>query len=116
MFTRPSRFFIKSFFVILSSCIIGTAAGGCSSESKLASNSDLSGGLWSLSVNSPAFNSDGMIPVKYTADGENVSPPLTWSGGPSGTREFILIVQDPDAPGDFPYLHWFVYRIPATMT
>jgi Raf kinase inhibitor-like YbhB/YbcL family protein len=87
---------------------------GCSSDSKLASNSDLSGGLWSISVTSPAFNNGGMIPIKYTQDGEDVSPPIEWSGGPGGTKEFVLIVQDPDAPGNDPYLHWFVYRIPAT--
>ena len=90
------------------------ALAGCSSDSKLATNSDLSGGLWSISVSSPAFNNMGMIPVKYTQDGENVSPPLAWSKGPGGTKEFVLVIEDPDAPGDFPYLHWFVYRIPVT--
>jgi Raf kinase inhibitor-like YbhB/YbcL family protein len=89
---------------------------GCSSESKLASNSDLSGGLWTIAITSPAFEQEGMIPEKYTQYGQNISPPLQWGKGPSGVKEWVLIVQDPDAPGDEPYLHWFVYRIPATTT
>lgn len=55
-----------------------------------------------------------MIPVKYTCDGENVSPPLQFSDVPEGTKSIALIVDDPDAPrGD--WVHWVVYGIdPAT--
>ncbi|MEN6305704.1 MAG: YbhB/YbcL family Raf kinase inhibitor-like protein [Armatimonadia bacterium] len=58
---------------------------------------------------------DGMpIPVRYTADGKNLSPELAWQDVPEGVAELALIVEDPDAPsGDF--VHWVVYSIPSSM-
>ena len=65
----------------------------------------------SLEVKSSAFKEGEMIPSMYTCDGENVSPPLTWSPGPGGTRSFALISDDPDAPmGN--WVHWVIYNIP----
>src|SRR5207244_3745442 len=66
----------------------------------------------SLTVTSPAFADGATIPVKYTCTASNpVSPPLAWSGVPSGTAELTLLVEDPDAsPGGF--VHWVVYGIP----
>lgn len=95
--------------------------GGCSLESKLASNSDLSGGLSAMQIRSPAFRDDHEIPKKFTAEGENISPPIRWSKGPSGVKEFLLIVEDVDAktPHDRegrPAVHWMVYNIPASVT
>jgi Raf kinase inhibitor-like YbhB/YbcL family protein len=90
------------------------AVGGCgSAERNLASNSELSGGLWSISVTSPAFRDGQAIPKKYTEDGENVSPPLRWSKGPTGTTGYVLMVEDPDAGRKQPAMHWLVYRIPV---
>ena len=66
-------------------------------------------------ITSPAFNYGDFIPVKYTCDGQNISPPLSWKGIPKGTKSFVLIVEDPDAPiGTF--IHWIVYDIPAIST
>jgi len=62
-----------------------------------------------------AFADGATIPVKYTADGENISPPLTWSGAPAATKEFALIVDDPDAPAGT-WDHWLIWRIPAGAT
>lgn len=63
-------------------------------------------------LRSPAFADRQRIPEKYTADGEDLSPPLEWSDPPKGTRSFALIVEDPDAPtGTF--RHWGVYNIMA---
>ena len=56
------------------------------------------------------------IPVDFTADGRNVSPTLTWNGAPPGTREFALILDDPDAPTPQPFVHWVIYKIPGTAT
>jgi Raf kinase inhibitor-like YbhB/YbcL family protein len=69
-----------------------------------------------LAVSSTAFKNGDAIPADYTADGRNVSPPLTWSGAPSGTREFALILDDPDAPTPQPFVHWVIYKIPGTAT
>ncbi len=64
-----------------------------------------------FTINSPAFVHEGMIPVRYTCDGENVSPPLQWNNIPKGTKSFALINDDPDAPvGD--WVHWILYNIP----
>ncbi len=64
-----------------------------------------------IEIQSPAFAANGTIPSEYTCDGKNISPPLTWSEAPLGTRSFVLIVDDPDAPGGT-WVHWGVYDIP----
>lgn len=64
-----------------------------------------------LTLSSPAFSHGGPMPERFTRDGENVSPPLRWSGAPEGTRSFVLVLEDPDAPrGTFG--HWAVFNIP----
>src|SRR5437868_14346230 len=66
-----------------------------------------------LTLRSDAFAHGRPIPRRYTEDGEDLSPPLTWSGLPEGTRELALIVDDPDAPRAEPFVHWVVYKIPV---
>lgn len=61
---------------------------------------------------SPAFVHGGPIPTKYARDGENLSPPLNWTGSPAGTRSFALICEDPDAPSGT-FRHWAIANIPA---
>jgi Raf kinase inhibitor-like YbhB/YbcL family protein len=63
-----------------------------------------------LSLTSPAFPSGGRIPVKYTRDGQNVSPPSAWRDAPQQTRSFVVIVEDPDAPSGT-FRHWAIYNI-----
>ena len=67
----------------------------------------------SLRLESPAFRNGGAIPKRYTCDGQNVSPPLHWSGVPGRARELTLLVEDPDA-GRF--MHWSLLAIPARTT
>jgi Raf kinase inhibitor-like YbhB/YbcL family protein len=66
-------------------------------------------------IRSPAFPDGERIPGKYARAGSNVNPPLTWSAAPSGARELVLLVEDPDAPGPEPFVHWIVYGLPATL-
>jgi Raf kinase inhibitor-like YbhB/YbcL family protein len=66
-------------------------------------------------LTSPAFDNDQPIPVKYTCDGQNVSPPLQWSDPPPGTKSFALIVEDPDAPSGT-FRHWGIYNIMGERT
>lgn len=68
-----------------------------------------------LQLKSFAFEPNGLIPVQYTCDGDNISPPLTWDKVPNGTQSLALIVDDPDAPGRT-FVHWVVYNIPANIT
>lgn len=65
-----------------------------------------------IEITSSAFKEDEMIPSKYTCDGEDVSPPLEWSGVPEGTQSIALISDDPDAPMGT-WVHWVMYNIPA---
>ncbi len=65
-----------------------------------------------LGISSSAFTHEAPIPVKYSCDGDNVSPPLTWSDPPEATMSFALINDDPDAPGGT-WIHWVLYNIPG---
>ncbi|MER6612095.1 YbhB/YbcL family Raf kinase inhibitor-like protein [Streptomyces xantholiticus] len=57
-----------------------------------------------------AFNDHAPIPKRYARDGDNISPPLTWSGVPDGTAELLLLCEDPDAPSGT-FVHWLVTGI-----
>lgn len=67
-----------------------------------------------LTITSPAFDAEGAIPRKYAKDGDDVSPPVEWSGVPEGTRQLALICHDPDAPLPDGFAHWVVYGIPPS--
>ena len=64
-----------------------------------------------LQIASDAFETNGLIPKKYTCDGENLSPPLRWNDPPVGTQSFALISDDPDAPVGT-WVHWVLYDLP----
>ena len=65
-----------------------------------------------LQVTSPAFGAGGSVPLEFTADGEDIAPPLAWSGAPAGTKSFVVLVEDPDAPSKT-WVHWIVTGIPG---
>lgn len=66
-------------------------------------------------LTSPAFRHDEELPLKYTAAGGDVSPPLEWEGVPEGTRELVLVCDDPDAESGV-FTHWVVYGISPEAT
>ena len=66
-------------------------------------------------VESPAFAEGAQIPRRYTCDGEDISPPLSWSGVPEGTKSLALICDDPDAPGKT-WVHWVLFNLPPRTT
>ncbi len=68
-----------------------------------------------LQVSSPAFSEGGTIPKKFSCDGENISPQLSWSGAPGGTKSLALILDDPDAPGGT-FVHWVLFNLPDNTT
>lgn len=68
-----------------------------------------------LIIESPAFNNHAPLPSRYTAAGEDLSPPLAWKSPPNGTLEFAIIMDDPDAPGAAPWIHWVAYKIPPSL-
>jgi Raf kinase inhibitor-like YbhB/YbcL family protein len=70
-----------------------------------------------LQITSSAFVDGGVIPRRYTCDGSDRSPPLSWSGVPAGTKSLVLIVDDPDAPDPaapkMTWVHWVLSDLPA---
>ncbi len=72
-------------------------------------------------LTSTAFKEGERIPVKYTGEGADVSPPLAWKGAPAGTKSFMIICTDPDAPDPKnpdpnPFVHWTILNIPGSTT
>lgn len=69
-----------------------------------------------LTLLSDDFQHDAGIPARHTCDGDNMSPSLSWSNAPPGTRSFALIIDDPDAPDPAAptvrWVHWVLYNIP----
>jgi Raf kinase inhibitor-like YbhB/YbcL family protein len=74
----------------------------------------------SLSLTSSAFAHQGEIPARFTCEGEDVSPALSWSGVPREARSLALLVDDPDAPDPkaprMTWVHWVLYNLPVTAT
>ena len=67
----------------------------------------------SLTISSPSFANGGNIAQKFTCDGADLSPQLSWTEPPAGTKTFALLVDDPDAPvGN--WNHWAMWNVPAT--
>lgn len=74
----------------------------------------------SLTIASSAFANNGSIPARYTCDGSDISPPLSWTHMPAGTHSLVLVVDDPDAPDPkaprMTWVHWLLYDIPRSVT
>jgi hypothetical protein len=89
---------------------------GCAKDSQLVSRSAGADGLIGMHITSSAFQNGAPIPKEYTADGKDLSPPLSWGAGPNHTKSYVLIVEDPDAPGKAPFVHWIVYGLAPQQT
>lgn len=67
-----------------------------------------------MQITSSAFQNGETMPKKYTGEGDDVSPPLQWTGAPDETQEFAILCEDPDAPQKTPFVHWLIYGIDST--
>ena len=71
-----------------------------------------------MKISSSAFAAGGAIPSRYTCEGDDVSPPLAWSGVPAGAKSLALVIADPDAPDPaaprMTWVHWVLYNLPPT--
>jgi hypothetical protein len=76
----------------------------------VAATAETAQGASSMTVTSSVFKDGGTIPVKYTCDGTDVSPPLAFGKVPKKTVELVLIVDDPDAPNGR-FVHWLLYNV-----
>jgi Raf kinase inhibitor-like YbhB/YbcL family protein len=90
------------FTALVISSLLGISVGSSSA-----------GKTMKLDVSSSAFSEGQSIPEKYTCDGQNVSPPIKWSGAPANTKSIAIICEDPDAPSGT-FTHWVLYNLPGT--
>jgi Raf kinase inhibitor-like YbhB/YbcL family protein len=98
---------MKSGVIVILLFLFGLAACGGSMPSPTEGASEMA-----MQITSTAFEEGATIPVKYTCDGEDVSPPLMLSGVPEGTHSLALISDDPDAPGGT-WVHWVLFNLPT---
>jgi len=68
-----------------------------------------------MKITSSAFSDGALIPIKYTCDGDDISPPLVWSDIPENTASFVLINDDPDAPVGT-WDHWILFNLEGKTT
>jgi Raf kinase inhibitor-like YbhB/YbcL family protein len=86
---------------------------GCKPAAQANSQTEGASGM-QIQLSSTAFKEGEAIPVTYTCDGENISPPLSWAGVPQSAKSLALIVDDPDAPAGT-WVHWVVFNISPTL-
>ena len=68
-----------------------------------------------MQLTSSAFQAGGAIPTRYTCEGEDISPELSWREAPQQAKSFVLILHDPDAPRPGGFTHWVLYNVPPTL-
>lgn len=68
-----------------------------------------------IEVSSAAFAEGAVIPRHFAGDGDDVSPPLSWSKVPAATREVVVLCEDPDAPFPSPFVHWLIHGLPPAV-
>ncbi|MFH0765263.1 MAG: YbhB/YbcL family Raf kinase inhibitor-like protein [Calditrichota bacterium] len=106
------NFSSANLFSFLIAIVTAAGCGGNQGgDSQNISKSPGKAGSKVLEITSSAFENGGLIPVVYTCDGEDVSPPLNWGDPPPGTAVFALVCDDPDAPVGV-WTHWLIYNIP----
>ena len=95
-------------------------AGSVCRNAQFRGGTQMGFALSEMELASAAFQQGGSIAKKHTGEGEDVSPPLSWSNAPEETRSFALFCHDPDAPlvtpGTYGFVHWVLYNIPASVT
>jgi len=94
---------------------------GCTKAEPSARPNNTTGkGASTMRLISPAFQHQREIPTQFTCEGEDVSPPLSWSEVPEGTQSLALVVDDPDAPDPAApkrvWVHWVLYDIPPSVS
>jgi Raf kinase inhibitor-like YbhB/YbcL family protein len=100
------RIIIRLAIVLLTACLTVALLAGCGSREHLPG-----AGESVLSVSSMAFQEGKEIPVKYTCQGQDISPSVAWGEPPSGTKSVLLVMDDLDAPVGV-FTHWVIFNIP----
>lgn len=98
-------------------CVTSVGAQGQAAAPQLAKEIvPIKVGGSNLRVTSSMFTSGDALPERFTQNGENVSPPITWLKGPTGTMSYVVLVEDNGVSRPEPITHWIVYDIPGTVT
>ena len=100
----------------LAALVAAVAAPGLAQAGAIAMDDPRLATTTTLTVSVPNVAPGGPYPANYTADGRDISPPVSWTQGPPGTRSYVLVMQDPDAPAPEAAVHWLLYNIPAATT
>lgn len=112
---RPASFLPIAVLLVIWTALWG-ATSGCADRQDAGVERPTEGSsVMTLELRSDAFEAGEPIPRRYTGDGEDLSPPLAWSGVPADTKELALVVEDPDAPRSDPWVHWVLYKIQPTL-
>jgi Raf kinase inhibitor-like YbhB/YbcL family protein len=69
-----------------------------------------------LTVTSSAFKNGGVFPEMYTQNGQDISPPLSWTAGPAGTKSYVVLTEDSGVSRPQPIFHWVLYNVPTNIT
>lgn len=115
-FTHTAHLRLLNFY--RSTCLIALLVGGFTALSVTgcsAAAQPKKGNEPMFQLTSSAFETESSIPPQFSCDGRNISPELSWSRPPAGTKSLVLIMHDPDAPIEGGYTHWLVYNIPANV-
>jgi Raf kinase inhibitor-like YbhB/YbcL family protein len=95
--------------------VLATATAGCAGQADQGDAPATTSAGGSITVTSSAFANGGRIPEEFTCRGAGTSPPLSWTGLPSGTRSVAVLVLDPDAPSGT-FVHWVLVGVPPAQT
>jgi Raf kinase inhibitor-like YbhB/YbcL family protein len=93
--------------------LLAVASGCRASDPTLSEAIPTGETAMSIELSSSVFTEGERIPVEYTCNGKNISPPLAWKNLPANTQSLALIVDDPDAPAGT-WVHWVLYNLPAS--
>ncbi len=99
--------------LLFTALLLVVLAGACSGGTNETTPEE--GVTMTIQLTSSAFQESKPIPVRYTCDGDDVSPPLHWSNLPSRTQSIALLCEDPDSPSGL-FTHWILYGLPAETT
>lgn len=100
--------------VVVAALVAGCLVVACTAPGSEEARPDLDEVPESIAVTSAAFEDGAALPVRFTCDGQDLSPPLSWSDVPDDTEEIVVVVEDPDAPrGTF--VHWILAGVDPTL-
>ena len=105
--------YLKYFLPIITA--LGLSCLGCNGNNIQATRQEELPAIAPFHISSPAFRNGDTVPMPYTCEGSNISPPLHWNSPFKNTASFALIMDDPDVP-EITWVHWIVYNIPADDT